>query len=111
MRIHFGLAVATSLAFQFAVAQQADIDLIKQRRKADLSQFPTPDNYASVPAWLRSQTTEGTWPDVDYTAGCEAREQAGRTSTCRALTHREGELADTAALDPDHHPRLGLYRS
>jgi hypothetical protein len=71
------LAVVALFAFGFGSAQQDEIDLIKQRRKADLSQFPTPQNYASVPLWLRTQENDGTWPDVVYTAGCDARECGG----------------------------------
>jgi hypothetical protein len=52
---------------------QSDVDLIAQQRKADLAQFPTPSQLGSIPTWLASQKSDGTWSDVDYTAGCAAR--------------------------------------
>jgi hypothetical protein len=48
---------------------QSDVDLIAQQRKADLAQFPTPSQLGSIP----TQKSDGTWSDVDYTAGCAAR--------------------------------------
>ena len=67
------LIVAALFAVQTATAQQDEVELIKQRRKVDLSQYPTPENFASVPTWLSTQTADGTWPDVVYTSGCDAR--------------------------------------
>ena len=49
------------------------LSLISTRRVADLAQFPTPEWVASIPTWLASQKDDGTWDDVNYLSGCDAR--------------------------------------
>lgn len=72
-------AVAVALVtYGFWVAAQQtnnELDLIAQRRKIDLATFPTEANFASLSGWLSSQRADGTWSDVNYVAGCDARER------------------------------------
>lgn len=52
----------------------ADIALILERRRVDMAAFTTPAVMANVSQWLSTQSEEGTWADVDYRLGCDARE-------------------------------------
>lgn len=63
----------------------SDVDLILERRRADMAAFSTPAVLANVSQWLSSQSAEGTWPDVDYRLGCDARECLPLTSTVLLL--------------------------
>lgn len=105
--------LATVLALGFSSSYtlaQSDVNLIAQRRKADLAQFPTPSQLGSIPTWLASQKSDGTWSDVDYTAGCTAREcwYRSETSVRLLIPCRASELADTGTLEQSHHPRERL---
>lgn len=51
-----------------------DLATIKQRRISDMGEFSDASTIAQIPDWLKSQKSDGTWPDVDYTAGCTASE-------------------------------------
>ena len=53
---------------------QDEIALITQRRQYDLAQFPMPTWVENISTYLSEQKSVGTWPDVDYTTGCSARE-------------------------------------
>lgn len=72
-------ATLLALALPLVIAQNADVNsdlaLVTSRRIADLAQVPTPAWITSIPAWLEDQSEDGTWEDVDYKAGCDAREQ------------------------------------
>jgi hypothetical protein len=70
------IAIALVTAIYWVAAQQTDneLNLITQRRRIDLATFPTEANFASLSGWLSTQRADGTWPDVNYVAGCDARE-------------------------------------
>ncbi len=65
---YFGLLIVAHVQ-----AQQTILDLISTRRKSDLAQTVGASDIASIPTWLTSQSSNGTWGDVDYTSGCAAR--------------------------------------
>lgn len=70
------LITVTSLLFQGAALGSSDdeLSLIATRRIADLAQFPDPTWFSRISDWLGSQKEDGTWDDVNYLAGCPARE-------------------------------------
>nr|7R2X_A Chain A, Mannuronic acid specific lyase [Paradendryphiella salina]7R2X_B Chain B, Mannuronic acid specific lyase [Paradendryphiella salina] len=47
--------------------------LITQRRTADLAEFPNPPWFDNLQTWLDTQKEDGTWEDVIYLSGCDAR--------------------------------------
>lgn len=51
----------------------SDIDMIHQRRKVDSAAFVGTQYIPLISHYLEIQTDEGIWPDVIYTAGCNAR--------------------------------------
>jgi hypothetical protein len=63
--------------------------LIKTRRRAAFAQGVDAWRSATVPFWLASQKSDGSWPDVDYTTGCGAQ---------RANWPAQEHLARTLAL-------------
>lgn len=98
-------------------ALAADIATLADRRKADLAGSVDPASYALIPGWLRSQTSQGTWTDVDYTSGCAARELSttlhllmhvaeGRRGSCSSF-----RMASSGSLDPDHRAGLRVGRA
>lgn len=84
------------------VLAQSDLELINTRRQADLAQFPNQQQIDSIPIWLSTQQSDGTWSDVNYLAGCDARMFNVSSPLARVLIGREGELADTESLDKDY---------
>lgn len=78
-QLHIMWTILISLLYVIGAAHgqgpgQAELDLITQRRRVDLAAFPTDANLASIPSWLSTQKSDGTWPDVNYATGCDARE-------------------------------------
>lgn len=132
------LALAAGLA-PTVTAQNpsADIALILERRRVDMAAFTTPAVMANVSQWLSTQSEEGTWADVDYRLGCDARESRAElivyplsdlrppSSSFLPLFHdkspwqllvaltdgRTRQLACPTALDPRHRFRLRLVRT
>lgn len=99
-------AVAQAAAVSSPVQTRADGDddvlaLITKRRIADLSQFPNPPAFAKISTWLESQKEDGTWSDVNYLSGCEAREfYLGYPITINCLY--------LMAINIDHEPSLDI---
>lgn len=81
-----------------ATAQQSNLDLIAQRRKADLALTPTATQISLLSSYISKQDGNGTWPDVNYLAGCPARESSDA---------RLSPMADVYGQSG----RIGLYRS
>lgn len=80
----------------------ADLELIAQRRRADLATFATPARVELLPTWLAAQGEDGRWSDVDYRMGCEARKLPSVGDG--HAHHRTRKLAYSGALDScDHH--------
>lgn len=50
-----------------------EFSLIADRRRNALAHGVDAWRLESVPGWIKSQRSDGTWADVDYTAGCEAQ--------------------------------------
>lgn len=65
------------------LAQQDDLAIITQRRKVDLALFPNDNQINQISSWLSTQTESGTWEDVNYLAGCDARERPTRSDGTR----------------------------
>lgn len=59
-----------------AASRDDELALISKRRIADLAQFPDPTWFSQISAWLDTQKSDGTWPDVNYMSGCAARKLA-----------------------------------
>ncbi|ORY32527.1 polysaccharide lyase family 8 protein [Naematelia encephala] len=66
-----------------------ELSLISSRRKTDLSRFPTPQAIASISSWLGSQSSNGTWADVNYLSGCTAR-----------MSHELFQVPRSRSIDP-----------
>ncbi|EFY99471.2 glycosaminoglycan (GAG) polysaccharide lyase [Metarhizium robertsii] len=56
-----------------AASRDDELALISKRRIADLAQFPDPTWFSQISAWLDTQKSDGTWPDVNYMSGCAAQ--------------------------------------
>jgi hypothetical protein len=48
--------------------------LLLERRTDDLASFPSPLMVESLPQYISTQQSDGTWPDVNYASGCDGRE-------------------------------------
>lgn len=73
---HTFLLIATTLcAVPETASQDTDdeLKLITTRRTADLSEFPSPPWFEQISTWLATQEDDGTWQDVNYVSGCDAR--------------------------------------
>ncbi|VDB99673.1 unnamed protein product [Peniophora sp. CBMAI 1063] len=65
------LQVPFSIAASLAPSVVVDIDLLGQRRLSTIVGAAT--SATSVGSWLDSLGSDGRWPDVDYTTGCDAQ--------------------------------------
>lgn len=69
-------AVTAALGAVTALQPDATADdtiaLIKQRRIRDLASLISSEDISNVNLWLKTQKSDGTWDDVDYTVGCKA---------------------------------------
>lgn len=58
------------------VSADADFDTVASRRRADIAVIPITASYArnakysDIPTWISTIKADGSWPDVNYTAGC-----------------------------------------
>ncbi|KAI0651820.1 polysaccharide lyase family 8 protein [Trametes meyenii] len=68
----------------------ADIQLVTERRFATIVGATT--GATSIPTWLSTLQSNGQWPDVDYTAGCDAP-----TANWKAQVHWERILTFASA--------------
>ena len=73
MRAFTSLAVLGSFLGAAIASEESDLELVLNRRKVDLAQFPDNSWFAEIPGWLQSQKSDGTWSDVSYLSGCPAR--------------------------------------
>lgn len=101
------LAGAVVAAAQSASGLSGDDATIYIRRVVDLAQTPQLPELEGVDGFVSNQTANGTWTDVDYASGCDARRLLDRTARAPLIRCREGQLAYTGALAPYHrHPRI-----
>ncbi|KZV87023.1 galactose mutarotase-like protein [Exidia glandulosa HHB12029] len=56
-----------------ACVQADDLDTIRERRKPFVVASAAVIDLTQAPSWLESLTEDGTWPDVNYAAGCPAQ--------------------------------------
>lgn len=67
-------ALCTLARTALADAQDTkDMATLSRRRVADLAEFPDPSWFRSVQKWIDTQSSDGTWTDVNYLSGCPAR--------------------------------------
>ncbi|KAH9944408.1 polysaccharide lyase family 8 protein [Epithele typhae] len=71
---------ADTAAVRAASTADDDIDTVKERRFATIVGATT--GATSIQTWLSTQSADGSWPDVDYTTGCNAP-----TANWKAETH------------------------
>lgn len=50
-----------------------EVNLIKSRRRTGFAQGVDLWRFDSSPSWIDSQKADGSWPDVNYLAGCQAQ--------------------------------------
>lgn len=81
------------------------VDLIKSRRRTGFAQGVDLWRFDSSPSWIDSQKADGSWPDVNYLAGCQAQranwpaqEHLQRTLALAALQSGEAFQNVTAGL-------------
>ena len=65
-----------SIALQGVLAAPADdLKTVAQLRRVDLAKSSLPaSNVPDLAGYVSTQNDNGTWDDVDYTAGCDGRE-------------------------------------
>ena len=70
--VHIFLLLGLTLgpAAIFALPTMEELQLVFQRRQMTASELY--NDSALVTSWRNSLLPDGKWPDVDYTAGCEA---------------------------------------
>jgi hypothetical protein len=85
-----------------AASQDQELDLISQRRIADLAQFPDPPWFNQISTWLASQKSDGTWSDVNYASGCAARKLAHLVHFPRGEVRR--------LIDSSQNVPIGLFK-
>lgn len=108
------ILLATAVALAAGVAgQQSNLDLVAQRRKADLALTPTATQISLLSSYIAKQDSNGTWPDVNYLAGCQAREPHSYLyhASGLILAGRKGQLADPGALAAHRCPVRGVVRA
>jgi hypothetical protein len=72
--MHFGALLVAAAAGIALASDYDDLCTVRDRRRVDMATFTTPQNLDLVATWVNDQKDDGTWDDVNYASGCEARE-------------------------------------
>ncbi|KAF7327253.1 Polysaccharide lyase family 8 protein [Mycena kentingensis (nom. inval.)] len=78
MRLLSSLVAAIALVATGALGQ-SDIDTVRQRRLSNIVGSST--GAANIALWMSTLKSDGSWPDVDYTTGCDASESSWPAQT------------------------------